>query len=285
MKKALLVLLKISIMALIFYHLYTKVDVNEIVNYLSRINVFHLTVAFISFNFSYNISALRLKDYIESHGVKASYKSCLNLFYRSSMVSNFLPGGVGGEGYKLYILNKIYLFSVFDSFKIVLSDRGSGMLALAVLVLSLLPFASYKIEFIAKYIWLIAALGMLVNLYLYRYVTREYLGENLKLSLYALFKSILVQILCYIGFYMVISDIMPNVSLIEYAIVFFISSAALIFPVSIGGIGIREISMVYSAYIFPIDAELAIAASIIYYMISLVSSMIIGGVFFTKKIS
>lgn len=285
MKNFIILIVKLIILVLIIYQLYNKVNISEILGYFRKLNWLHLLFAFLCFNVSYNLSAIRLKNYLRNGGINSSYKSSLNIGYRSSLVSNFLPGGVGGEGYKIYILNKIYMMNLVDAFKIVLSDRGSGMLALAILSFVLLPFASLKIEIVENYKWLLALLGLLINLGLYRYITKKYLNETLKLSAHALFYSLIVQLLCATAYYAILSDINPNIGIIEYSIAFFLSSVALVFPVSLGGIGIREISLVYSSYMLNIDTEIAITGAIIFYLISLVSSMFLGSYFFTRKIS
>ncbi len=47
----------------------------------------------------------------------------------------FLPGGIGGDGYKIYLLQKNYQTGTKKIFGAVLADRISGMVALVVLAL------------------------------------------------------------------------------------------------------------------------------------------------------
>ena len=60
----------------------------------------------------------------------------------------FLPGGIGGDGYKIYLLNKKYGTKARKLFWAVLLDRINGVLALFVLAMVMVPLlpvpAMYK---------------------------------------------------------------------------------------------------------------------------------------------
>lgn len=284
MNKYLSFTLKLVFLVVIVFQIYQKVDLENIINALSKIDIINLVFAFVFFNLSYILSAIRFKGYINNNQKNINFKDSLNICYRSSMVSNFLPGGIGGEGYKLYTLNKIYNFSMVDAFKLVLSDRGSGMLALAILSLCLIIICDIKYAIISSNIILISLISILINLGLYRFITKKYLGETIKLSSFAFLYSVLVQLLCGLAYIIILLDMNNSIAIPDYVFAFFISSVALVLPISVGGIGIREISMVYIAYLVNINSELAIAGTIVFYLISLISSMTIGGLFFTKKI-
>jgi hypothetical protein len=63
-----------------------------------------------------------------------------------------------------------------------------------------------------------------------------------------------------------------NTDLIEYLLIFLISSIAAMLPISIGGIGIREmVFLKISDYLF-LDQKVAVAISLTFYLITVFAS-------------
>ncbi len=69
--------------------------------------------------------------------------------------------------------------------------------------------------------------------------------------------------------------------LIDYGILFLISSVVSVIPISIGGVGLRELTFLYSSDYFPINAEVGILAAFLFFVITLISSSI--GILFLRS--
>ena len=60
----------------------------------------------------------------------------------------------------------------------------------------------------------------------------------------------------------------------EYLLVFFVSSLATILPITLGGIGIREFVFIKAAEISEIEQHTAVALSVLFFGITVVSALI-----------
>ncbi len=91
---------------------------------------------------------IRLNIYFSAIDLKLKEKTNLQLYLLGMFYNLFLPGGIGGDGYKIYLLQKNYQTGTKRILGAVLSDRISGMVALVVLALigiSCLDFKSLSL--------------------------------------------------------------------------------------------------------------------------------------------
>ena len=107
------------------------------------------------------------------------------------------------------------------------------------------------------------------------------------LALGAVKYSAIVQGACVVASSLVFLSIgidLSNTSVfIDYLVLFMISSIVSILPISLGGIGLREITFVYGALLIPsIDPELGVAFSMICYIINALISF--TGIWFYMRI-
>jgi uncharacterized membrane protein YbhN (UPF0104 family) len=63
----------------------------------------------------------------------------------------------------------------------------------------------------------------------------------------------------------------------EYLFIFFLSAIATALPITVGGVGAREMAFVLLANVFHLDKELAVALSVMFYILSAISSL--GGIY------
>ncbi len=69
---------------------------------------------------------------------------------------------------------------------------------------------------------------------------------------------------------------------IEYLTLFLLSSIVAVLPFTIGGVGARELVFIFGANYLMIDKNTAVAFSILFFMITAVSSF--TGIFFETKL-
>ena len=60
----------------------------------------------------------------------------------------------------------------------------------------------------------------------------------------------------------------------EYLALFLVSSIITIVPVTVGGIGMRELVFIYAATVFPINEEKAVTLGFVFFLITAISSLI-----------
>src|SRR5699024_7741304 len=90
---------------------------------LSSANIFWIIVAFIFFNLSQFLSAKRLLNFYHALKLPLGYRLNLKLYYKGMFYNLFLPGGIGGDGYKVHFLYKAYHQSVKKLITATLIDR------------------------------------------------------------------------------------------------------------------------------------------------------------------
>ncbi len=105
-KSALKFLVKIALSALAIYLVFSKIELGEVWSLVRQSNPFYLITAFLFFNLSKFISAKRLLALFRAIGVSISGNYNLRLYYVCLFYTLFLPGGLGGDGYKTFHLNK-----------------------------------------------------------------------------------------------------------------------------------------------------------------------------------
>ncbi|MDT8394238.1 MAG: lysylphosphatidylglycerol synthase domain-containing protein [Bacteroidales bacterium] len=69
--------------------------------------------------------------------------------------------------------------------------------------------------------------------------------------------------------------------LMDYLLVFLVSSIVAVLPISIGGMGVRELTFLYGAQFLGINSALAVSISLVFYLITAVVSF--GGLWYVVK--
>lgn len=278
-KKTVKLLIQIGLTVLAIYLLLSKVSVDDILTAIKTSNIYYLLLAFIAFNISKIISAVRLNQFFMDIGLKLSQSYNLSLYYLGMFYNLFLPGGIGGDGYKVYILNKKHHKRVLTLTKVLLLDRISGLIALLLFTTFLLLFSSFsKISYFIP----IGSLLFLLTIYpltllIYKSKFREFL-ESFKSTN---FKALLVQLFQLICAYFIIVSLDSNADIIDLLVIFFISSIVAILPFTVGGIGARELTFLYLLEYIHSDVNIGVTLSVLFFIITAISSLI--GIIFIKK--
>jgi uncharacterized membrane protein YbhN (UPF0104 family) len=272
LKTAIKLLFSLGLLALVF----SQIDPKELVTTLAKCNPFWLFLAFIAFNASKIVSAIRLNYYFKDLGLHLDEKTNLKLYYLGMFYNLFLPGGIGGDGYKIYLLKKHRGIGVKDLALAHILDRLSGLAALLFLGAALFSFSLYA----QKFFWLkIAAIIALlftypIFLWLHQKLFKKfttYLKETTLLGL-------AVQLLQLASAYAIVRALPQSVPLVEFLTLFLISSLVAVLPLTIGGVGAREATFLYGLKFIGYDPALGVAFSFCFFLITALSSAI--GIFF-----
>ena len=140
LKKYLQTLLKFVITGLALYFVFRKIDIDQTRQILSEIQLLYLIPAILLFILSKIASSYRLNQYFKAIPLELGERYNLKLYWIGMFYNLFLPGGIGGDGYKVYLLNKHYNAGVKQLVAATLIDRISGLMALLFLLLTLLAF-------------------------------------------------------------------------------------------------------------------------------------------------
>lgn len=273
------VLAQFIIAALAIYYVFQDIDFEELKSTVLSAKVGWLLLAFLAFNVSKILSAFRLNYFFRALGLELNEQFNLKLYYLGMLYNQFLPGGIGGDGYKVYLLNKWYGNSIKMLVSATLLDRVSGVVALGFLAFLLGLFGNAP-EALGDYSFLLW-LG-LVAAYPAYYVLVNLLFKTFKsVNNITNLQALGVQGLQVLSAYLILQSLGVETGYIDYLTLFLVTSVAAALPASLpGGIGVREFVMVMGAEYLFIDQTSATALATLFFLISLVSAL--AGIGFLK---
>lgn len=276
MAKKIKTVIKIIISFLLLFFVLSKIDIKQLLNILKEVNLFWLFFAFLFFNISKITAAVRLNYYFKEIGINLSFKTNLILYYVGMFYNLFLPGGIGGDGYKAYLLKKHFDKKLSLLIAALLFDRISGLVALILLACLLFVFSDYAI-YPLNILSIVVGLLVFVGFYFFCRKFNKfalYLNKNMALALG-------VQLLQLLSAFFIILSLPQNVNIIDFLVLFLISSVVSILPITIGGVGIRELTFLYGLKFIHHDPSVGVAFSFLFFFVTMISSL--TGIFFIHK--
>ena len=99
-------LIKVSLTFLALYIVFRRIDIKQVIQTLKTVNLGWLALAALFFNISKIMSSLRIEHLLKVIKVSIERIENIKLCYVGMFYNLFLPGGIGGDGYKVYYLKK-----------------------------------------------------------------------------------------------------------------------------------------------------------------------------------
>src|SRR5690606_15857023 len=166
LKKTLKTTLKLVLTGLALYLVFRKIDSAQLLQVVKTIQWVWLVPAVVVFVGSKVATAIRLNLYFKNIGLNISERQNWRLYLIGMFYNLFLPGGIGGDGYKIYLLNKHYQTPVKSLVQASILDRLGGMVAIVFLLLALILPVNLDLPFAAQIPLelLVGALALLVFL-------------------------------------------------------------------------------------------------------------------------
>ena len=271
LKKLLKPLLQLLVTALALYLVLRKTDVAKLFGIIRHANLWYLLLSLFFFNISKLFNAVRLNRFFKAIGIELSALYNLKLYYLGMFYNLFLPGGIGGDGYKIYVLQKNHGMKMINVFHAVLWDRICGIFALVFLSLILLLPSTFalKLPQMVPYAWLLLAASYPLALLLNKLFYKQFIGVFTITAL----ESLLVQIAQVISAFFILQAISLQANHIDYLAIFLMSTVATILPITIGGAGAREVTFYYLLNFIQLETNAGVALSLIFFGISALSSL------------
>ena len=282
-KNHLILVLKVFIVTIAFFLVFKNADIAKISSYVKNADILLLAIAYIFLFLAQIISSYRMRFYFSSEGVKLNPRFSIGLYFTSMLYNNILPGGIGGDAYKVYLVSKLANFPKLKSLRLLLSDRASGLFVLLLLAAAAAYFTNLS-EIISYFnVLLLLAVIALVPCYLISIhsILKEQPKTALQASIYSFFIQILnVAIIVAIAASFDFDIFTPQIS--NYILLFLVASVISIIPISIGGVGLRELTFLYGANLLSSDSELGIAIAMVFFVINIICSL--NGLIFWNKL-
>ena len=265
-------IVKVLLSGLAVLLVFRKIEVDEMWLILKSANILWLSLAIVFFVLSKVVTALRLNIYFRNIGLQLSEKMNLLLYLKGMYYNLFLPGGIGGDGYKVYLLNKRHQTPLKKLLQSVLLDRLGGLVT--IIFLLLLLFLIIDVEIFQDPTWTIlsAILAVLVFPFFYSLhllIFKAFRDSFLRTNLY----SFAGQLLQLFSTYFILKALGIEAHTLEYQFVFLLSSIAAVLPLTIGGVGIRELVFVISHEFIPIEKNAAVVFSLLFFLITAIVSL------------
>jgi uncharacterized membrane protein YbhN (UPF0104 family) len=129
--------IKLVLTAAALYYVLGNVDLQSIWLLVIKSNKVYLLFALVLFIFSKVVSSARLWFYLHKLDISITQRENLKLYWLGMYYNLFLPGGIGGDGYKTYWLRKRSGKTTAILISTLLLDRFSGLTMLVLLTVGL----------------------------------------------------------------------------------------------------------------------------------------------------
>ena len=275
--KTIKLILKITISGIAVYYVASKLDFHMIWNTMKSAKISLLLVALLFYALSQFVAASRLNCLFRRISLKISTKANIKLYWLGLFYNLFLPGGVGGDGFKIFLLGKYLKTDVKKIIWTVLSDRVSGLSVILIFLMFFAYFIDYRFP-LQNWVWATIPFIILAFYLFLRKVNSSFISAFIPVFN----RAVVVQILQMITALMIMLSL--NIGLggkvVNYLFLFFLSSIAGSVPFTLGGVGAREATFMWGAGHLGIDETSAVALSLIFYAVSVITAF--PGIVYTR---
>ena len=261
--------LKIAVSLLLIYFVFTKVDFQKVWGILRTSGPIYLFLALFFFVASKVVAAFRLNLYFHQIEVPLSNTDSLKLYVLGMFYNLFLPGGIGGDAYKGYFIRKRFQADTKSIVSVLLVDRLSGLLLLFVYACLLAMGVAHP--FLEKYGFVYMAVGA-IAVFAFWMLNRRFFQFAFPVFWKSLAFSALVQGLQLLSLYGILLALGVELQRATYLFIFLISSIVSVVPLTIGGVGSRELTFYYGALWLNLQEDTSIGISVAFFLVTAVVS-------------
>jgi glycosyltransferase 2 family protein len=269
-------LLKIAVTVVLLYFVFKRVPLNEVKNRLLNANYWWMFAALVCFFLSIIVSSWRLRSFFKSINLRLDARFNFRLYLLGLFYNFLLPGGIGGDGYKIYMLNKSYKLPAKKVFWAIMFDRLSGLWAIGLITVGLIFFIPQINIHIGIPLGIFIAASAV-----YYFVAYMFFREYTRYFFAGHSKAVLVQGLQVMAIICVLLGQDFDGKFSPYLLSFLISALATIIPITVGGAGLRETVFMELTKVFPMDKSLAVFLPGSFYIISLVVALL--GIYYVLR--
>ncbi|NPA37155.1 MAG: flippase-like domain-containing protein [Chlorobi bacterium] len=281
-KNIIKIILKILFSGTAIYYVANNIDLRQVWIYISTSNPFYLILAAALYVLAVLFGTYRLNTIFKALPLHISNWTNIKLYWMGLFYNFFLPGGVGGDGYKVFLLNKYFKTPVKKLISAVLAERVSGLSIILAYILALVYYINYDIPYKGWFFILIPAVS--AGYYLFLWIINKSLTKVFwKVTIWSLIIQGIQMLV--VVFILKAMGASVNGQWGNYLFLFFLSTIAGAVPITLGGIGARELTFAVGAEYLGVSQGQAVALSLIFYFISLITS--VPGLFYslqTKRI-
>jgi hypothetical protein len=260
---------KLLLTGLALYLVFRKIDISQLWEITKTIHWLWMIPAVFLFAASKVSTAFRLNLYFKNIGLQISEGQNWRLYLIGMFYNLFLPGGIGGDGYKVYLLNKHFKTPVKKLVQSAVLDRLGGLVAIVLLLFGLFLMVEVQLDFLESIYWNALMIAGLVGTIPVFWLAQKLFFRDFLPSFWPAngwsFAGQIAQLIC-AWFILMALGVEENI--LAYQLVFLLSSIVAVLPLTIGGVGARELVFVYAHTYTGIEETAAVAFSLIFFLIS-----------------
>jgi uncharacterized protein (TIRG00374 family) len=291
----------------IFIYILVNLDFIKLKEHINNINYFYLVFAFILNIPMVFFKSLRWKKILETSNINISYEKSFE-YYMSSLYLGFISPGRIGEFSRLIYIKKLSDKNYGYIFSSVILDRLFDLYLLVVLTLvAFLYFNINNIQYISIILFVFFILPFLIIRFKIVDIMINFIANKLKnkiidkslnfvedfrkgfkasisnnIIIFLLF-TISSYLIFFIQTYLIVLSLNLSISFITISLIMAISNTISLLPISISGIGIRDLILIYLFGNYGIDKEIAVMYSSFVFLVFFVGCAVIGLYFFNKN--
>ena len=271
-KSSLIFIAKVVITLAALYFATRQIDLPETKRAILSADPGYLFLALLTFIGAKLISTLRLRALLFCTGTQIGHWLNIQLFFTGAFFNLFLPSSVGGDGVKAYLINEKLETPIRKSISAVLLDRMSGLVMLMLITLIFLLVLSYTGQLSLSPAFLIIGIGLVLpSLYFgIKLLFKSFLPSFAFITALSLF----LQVLHLTCAWLLLKAMGIAELVIEHLSVLALSIIASVVPLSIGGIGVRELVSKLLAGELGLSQEIAVSLAALYSIVIMMTSLI-----------
>jgi uncharacterized membrane protein YbhN (UPF0104 family) len=274
LKNQLKTALKILLTGGALYLVFQKIDTDNLLQLSKTLSWGWLIPAIALFVGSKVATAIRLNAYFANIHISLSFWENWRLYLIGMFYNLFLPGGIGGDGYKVYLLNNQFKTPVKELLKASLLDRLGGLIAILALLFGILLLIDLPLPFgepwVSDVVFSIGMIGVVPGFWL----LQKFLFSNFLPSFWqGIIWSLVGQLAQMAAVVCLLLALGVQDNYLAYQAVFLLSSIVAVLPLTIGGVGARELVVVYAHTYAGIQETEAVAFSFLFFLISAAVSL------------
>ena len=274
--KPILYCLRLGITVGAMWLAFSHVPVHEVMPLLTSIPWLYLLASLLLVHSGQIISALRTRYYLHCERIDLPIQPSLKLHYVGGLFNAFLPGGAGGDAYKAWWLKRHRQGSLLNMVKLMVASRLNGLWALGVLICAM-TYLSAPISAWLSINGILIFAAVLGGTILYSLVATFVLREPPVRQMHAGIYSLGVQLVLVAVSFLLCYGLGLKAHALEYTVLFMLSCILAMLPISIGGIGVRELALLHGSKALGLSEHSGVTLAFAFTILSLTIPMV-GGI-------
>ncbi len=282
--KPLLPLIKWGCTLAMLWLVYRAITWDTILPLFASAQLGWLALATALFHISQLLASYRFNAYLAAEHVTMTTRDAIAFNYAGTTLNLALPSGIGGDGYKGIILIKHLKMNAKRVIEISLSNRLSGLSWLVFWAIMLIPFAHHIPIFIASMIPtlnnnVLALILLMVwgaGFIIYSFFAHRVLHESWRVVRITGFISCALQasiLLCAWAILRALGiETLGQAG--DYIIIFMISCVLAVLPISVGGLGMRELTLLKASEWLGLEHHVGVALASLFFIIYTTAALV-----------